>query len=334
MHSEIEKAVEVLAAGGLVAIPTETVYGLAADAENAKAVRAIYEAKQRPANHPLIVHLASADAIEHWASEIPEEAKKLTKAFWPGPLTLVLKRSANAKDFITGGQNTVALRCPSHPLTRELLQLFDGGTHRGVAAPSANTFGKISPTTAQHVREDLGEKPEGKVDFILDGGTCSVGIESTILDLTSGEPRILREGEISGEMISKVLGKPVLHGPIGASPRVSGSLKSHYAPEHPLKIVSVEDLAGEAQFLARHFQTFSLIAPASLAKRFAPISTQTRSYENPKELQINLYRWLHELDNGKSDVILAVAPELSDSTAGVLDRLTRAAAEKPAKESK
>lgn len=334
MHSEIEKAAKILSEGGLVAIPTETVYGLAADAENETAVKAIYEAKRRPANHPLIVHLASAEAIRHWAREIPEDAIKLTKAFWPGPLTIVLKRSPNAKDFITGGQDTVALRCPSHPLTRELLKVFDAGKGRGVAAPSANTFGKISPTAAQHVRDDLGEKPEGKVDFILDGGTCSVGIESTILDLTGDAPRILREGEISGEMISQVLGKPVLHGPVGASPRVSGSLKSHYAPEHPLKMVSAEGLAGEAQLLARHFKTFSLIASAALVKRFAPISVETRAYQDAKELQVNLYRWLHELDNGKADCIIAVAPELSDKTAGVLDRLTRAAAEKPLKEAK
>lgn len=143
MHSDLEKAVKILEAGGLVAIPTETVYGLAADAENEAAVKSIYAAKNRPATHPLIVHVASAEALPYWAREIPEDAKKLTEAFWPGPLTIVLKRSAHAKDFVTGGQDTVALRCPSHPLAHELLKRFDAGKGRGLAAPSANTFGKI-----------------------------------------------------------------------------------------------------------------------------------------------------------------------------------------------
>lgn len=334
MHSDLEKAVKILEAGGLVAIPTETVYGLAADAENEAAVKSIYAAKNRPATHPLIVHVASAEALPYWAREIPEDAKKLTEAFWPGPLTIVLKRSAHAKDFVTGGQDTVALRCPSHPLAHELLKRFDAGKGRGLAAPSANTFGKISPTTAQHVRDDLGEKPDGKTDFILDGGECTVGIESTILDLTSETPRILREGDVSGEMISKVIGKPVEHGAVGASPRVSGSMKSHYAPEHVLKIVSADDLPGETQFLARHFKTFSLIAPEKIAKRFSTVAEKVRGYKDAKELQVNLYKWLHELDRDGGDVIFAVEPELTDSSAGVLDRLTRAAAERPNKESK
>ena len=303
MHSDLEKAVKILEAGGLVAIPTETVYGLAADAENEAAVKSIYAAKNRPATHPLIVHVASAEALPYWAREIPEDAKKLTEAFWPGPLTIVLKR-------------------------------FDAGKGRGLAAPSANTFGKISPTTAQHVRDDLGEKPEGKTNFILDGGECTVGIESTILDLTGEAPRILREGDVSGEMISKVIGKPVEHGAIGASPRVSGSMKSHYAPEHVLKIVSADDLPGETQFLARHFKTFSLIAPEKIAKRFSTVAEKVRGYKDAKELQVNLYKWLHELDHDGGDVIFAVEPELTDSSAGVLDRLTRAAAERPNKESK
>lgn len=332
MQKDLEKAVRILREGGLVAIPTETVYGLAADAENEQAVKAIYAAKNRPANHPLIVHVASSEAIPYWAREIPGDARKLTDAFWPGPLTIVLKRSEHAKDFITGGQDTVALRCPSHPLTHELLKQFDDGKGKGIAAPSANTFGKISPTTAQHVRDDLGEKPNGKTDLILDGGTCSVGIESTILDLTGDTPRILREGEISGDMISSVLGKPIEHGAIGASPRVSGSLKSHYAPEHVLKIVSDDELPGEAQFLARHFKKFSLIAPEKTAKRFSAVAEQVRGYKDAKELQVNLYKWLHELDKSGADVIFAVEPELNDRSAGVLDRLTRAAAERPQKE--
>ncbi len=184
------------------------------------------------------------------------------------------------------------------------------------------------------MRDDLGEKPDGKTDFILDGGECTVGIESTILDLTGETPRILREGDVSGEMISKVIGKPVEHGAVGASPRVSGSMKSHYAPEHVLKIVSADDLLGETQFLARHFKTFSLIAPEKIAKRFSTVAEKVRGYKDAKELQVNLYKWLHELDRDGGDVIFAVEPELTDSSAGVLDRLTRAAAERPNKESK
>lgn len=328
MKKELEKAVEVLKAGGLVAIPTETVYGLAADAENEAAVKSIYAAKNRPATHPLIVHVCGADAIPYWTKDVPSDVKKLTDAFWPGPLTIVLKKSERAKDFVTGGQDTVALRCPSHPLTHELLCLFDEGKGKGVAAPSANTFGKISPTTAQHVRDDLGVKPEGKTDYILDGGECTVGIESTILDMSGTEPRILREGEITAERISKVLDKPVMHGAIGASPRVSGSLKSHYAPEHALKIVCAEDLAGETQFAARHFETFALIAPKAIADRFAKVCVRAKGYTDAKDLQVHLYSWMHELDKCGADMIFVVEPEYSETSAGVLDRLSRAAADK------
>ena len=328
MQKELEKALNVLKNGGLVAIPTETVYGLAANADDKEAVNSIYTAKQRPANHPLIVHVCGPQAIPFWTQNVSPEVKKLTDAFWPGPLTIVLKRSNRAKDFITGGQNTVALRCPSHPLTHALLCAFDEGKGNGLAAPSANTFGKISPTTAEHVINDLGLKPEGKVDFILDGGECTVGIESTILDMSSGEPRILREGEITAEQIAKVLGRPVEHGTIGTSPRVSGSLKSHYAPEHTLKIVKAEELAGETQFLARHFKTFSLIAPTEITKRFGKVAVKARGYSDSKDLQVHLYSWLHDLDRTSADIIFVVEPEYSGESAGVLDRLSRAAADK------
>ena len=228
----LQKAIKILDNGGLVGIPTETVYGLAADAENQEAVESIYKAKNRPSNHPLIVHLANAKAIPRWVSDFNEDAKKLTDAFWPGPLTIILKKSDIAKDFVTGGQDTVALRCPSHPIAHRLLEIFDRGQGKGLAAPSANSFGRISPSTAQHVRDDLGEKPQGKVDLIIDGGPCEVGIESTILDLSGDTPRILREGAIDSDQISSVIGKPVMHGTVYNSPRVSGTLKSHYAPKH------------------------------------------------------------------------------------------------------
>lgn len=324
----LQKAIEILDKGGLVGIPTETVYGLAADAENPKAVEAIYKAKNRPANHPLIVHLANAQAVPRWVKEFTEDAKKLTDAFWPGPLTIILKKSDAAKDFVTGGQDTVALRCPSHPITHKLLEIFDRGQGKGLAAPSANSFGKISPSTAQHVREDLGEKPEGKVDLIIDGGPCEIGIESTILDLSGDTPRILREGGISSDQISEILGKPVLHGTVYNSPRVSGTLKSHYAPNHVLEMVTAEELPGKTQSLAREFKSFGLIAPQDIADRFKLVSEKAYAYNSLPELSAHLYQWMHDLDKERIDKIFVVPPKFSPESAGVLDRLTRASAKK------
>ncbi len=324
---DIEQAVRILQEGGLVAIPTETVYGLAADADNEESIAKIYPAKKNHNTHPLIVHVANKEAISSWAREVPEDAWKLVEAFWPGPLTLILKRSERAKDFVTGNQDTVALRCPSHPLTRELLQSFDAGKGNGVAAPSANPFGKISPTLAQHVKDDLGLASEGgSVDLILDGGACDIGIESTILDLTGPQPRILREGAITEPMMSKVLDKKVEHGAVTDSPRVSGSLKSHYAPNHPLIISSAEDLPGKTQFLARQFKTFGVIAPEKIATRFAPISEKAFSYSSVEDLTKHLYDFLHQLDKLNIDAIFVVPPESSSEAAGVLDRLSRASA--------
>lgn len=324
----LQKAIKILDDGGLVGIPTETVYGLAADAENQEAVQSIYKAKNRPSNHPLIVHLANAKAIPRWVSDFNEDAKKLTDTFWPGPLTIILKKSDVAKDFVTGGQDTVALRCPSHPIAHRLLEIFDRGQGKGLAAPSANSFGRISPSTAQHVRDDLGEKPEGKVDLIIDGGPCEVGIESTILDLSGDTPRILREGAIDSDQISSVIGKPVMHGTVYNSPRVSGTLKSHYAPKHKMEMVSVQDLLGRTQFLARQFKTFGLIAPEKIARRFKPVSEKTFAYSSVPELSAHLYQWMHDLDKEDIDRIFVVPPEYSPSSAGVLDRLTRASAKK------
>ncbi len=324
----LQKAIKILDDGGLVGIPTETVYGLAADAENQEAVQSIYKAKNRPSNHTLIVHVANDKAIPRWVSDFNEDAKKLTDTFWPGPLTIILKKSDVAKDFVTGGQDTVALRCPSHPIAHRLLEIFDRGQGKGLAAPSANSFGRISPSTAQHVRDDLGEKPEGKVDLIIDGGPCEVGIESTILDLSGDTPRILREGAIDSDQISSVIGKPVMHGTVYNSPRVSGTLKSHYAPKHKMEMVSVQDLPGRTQFLARQFKTFGLIAPEKIARRFKPVSEKTFAYSSVPELSAHLYQWMHDLDKEDIDRIFVVPPEYSPSSAGVLDRLTRASAKK------
>lgn len=231
----VEKAARILSEGGLVAIPTETVYGLAADADNREAVLATYAAKGRPADHPLIVHVAGPDAIPFWAVDVPPEAWLLVKTYWPGPLTIVLKKSERCGTFVTGGQDTVALRCPSHPVAHALLERFAGETHKGLTAPSANTFGRISPSTAAHVAEDLGLKPEGKLDMILEGGPCEFGIESTMVNLSDGMPSILRHGVVTREMLEETLGFTVPDAGKNA-PRASGRLKSHYAPRTKLEL--------------------------------------------------------------------------------------------------
>ena len=222
-------AAENLLAGGLVAFPTETVYGLGADACNSDAVARIYSVKGRPADHPLIVHVASMEGLGDWAEEVPGYAISLARDFWPGPMTLVVKRTGLAEDFVTGGQDTVGIRVPYHPIALGLLEAFAKAGGKGIAAPSANRFGNVSPTTAQAVVGELGDfLAEG--DQILDGGACNVGVESTIIDCTSDVPRILRPGAITDEMISHSTGLVVLDAR-GVDIRVSGSLESHYAPK-------------------------------------------------------------------------------------------------------
>ena len=225
----------------MVAFPTETVYGLGADATNPAAVAKIFAAKGRPQDHPVIVHLGSIELLPLWAGEIPTAAHKLAAAFWPGPLTLILKRAAGVSDCVTGGQDTVGLRIPGHPVALELLQAFAGeeGGRRfsGVAAPSANKFGRISPTMAEHVRAELG----AAVQTVLDGGECGVGIESTIVDLSRGRAVLLRPGQITPAQIAAVLGTEV-ELPDAAAPRVSGALDSHYAPRTPLHLVPAAEL--------------------------------------------------------------------------------------------
>ena len=216
----IAQASGVLKAGGLVAFPTETVYGLGADASNAQAVARIFAVKGRPRNHPLIVHLASADDLATWAVDVSEDARQLARAFWPGPLTLILKRAESVLDAVTGEQDTVAVRVPSHPKALALLEAFGGG----IAAPSANKFGRISPTTPDHVRLDLGQE----VDLVLDGGACEIGIESTIVDCSGERPRLLRPGKITATEIEALLGEPLTGNAVtevvaGVEPRVTGS---------------------------------------------------------------------------------------------------------------
>ena len=221
-EADYARAVELLQAGELVAFPTETVYGLGADAANPEAVAKIFAAKGRPADHPLIVHLAGHDAVDHWAEQVPAVAWELMETFWPGPLTLILKKQSWVPDAVTGGQDTVGLRVPGHPVALELLRRFAAvtGEHAGIAAPSANRFGRISPTTAAHVLEELGDR----TSLILDGGPCKVGIESTIVDCSRDEPAILRPGHILPDHLAAVFGRQVAIQTATGAPRVSGSL--------------------------------------------------------------------------------------------------------------
>src|SRR5688572_9238612 len=247
MKPEIRKAADLLRAGGLVAFPTETVYGLGADAASAKAVARLYAVKGRPADHPVIVHFAAADEAFAWAREVPEAARQLAKKFWPGPLTLILKRSKLAQDFVTGGQDTVGLRVPSHPVAQELLSLAGA-----VAAPSANRFGLVSPTTAAHVREDLGND----VDLVLEGGPSEVGIESTIVDFSGTTAVLLRPGGISEQQLGIPLEKKT-----PASPRHSGGLERHYAPRTQARLVPTFALDKEIALLGNRVAVLAFSRP-------------------------------------------------------------------------
>ena len=318
MRAEIARAVALLRAGELVAFPTETVYGLGADAANPAAVAKIFAAKGRPAEHPLIVHLPGASHLARWAREVPPEAERLAAAFWPGPLTLILKRQANVPDAVTGGQDTVGLRVPSHPLALELLQAFDGG----IAAPSANRFGRISPTSAAHVREELGER----VPLVLDGGACPVGIESTILDLSRGTPVLLRPGFITSADLARVLGRaPEVAAAQTAAPRVSGSLDAHYAPRTPLQLVSSDGLLFALRDALVAGEKVAVLAPTVQAISH-DLVTWKQSPAEPAGFAHDLYASLRELDALGCVRILVQQPPAGEAWLAVNDRLRRAAA--------
>jgi len=309
---EIEEAARVLRKGGLVAFPTETVYGLGADAANAGAVRKVFAAKGRPADHPVIVHVAEASQLKHWAAEVPRAAWILAEKFWPGPLTLVLRRAPHVSDLVTGGQDTVGIRVPGHPLALELLKAFDGG----VAAPSANRFGRISPTTAAHVREELGDR----ISLILDGGPCTVGIESTIVDLSRARAVLLRPGQITPARIAAVLGAEV-ELPDAAAPRAPGALESHYAPRTPLHLIGAAELP--ARLAALRGKKIAVLArteaPSGLRDvqwQAAPRAVAGYAHE--------LYASLRRLDALGCDLILVEAPPAMPEWQGVNDRLARA----------
>jgi len=303
---DLSTATNLLRAGELVALPFETVYGLAADATNPDAVRAIFRAKDRPADHPLIVHLAAAEQLLDWAAEVPEAARRLALAFWPGPLTLVLPAARTVSPLVTGGQTTVALRVPAHPVTQAVLRQLG----RGLAAPSANPFGQISPTTAAHVRRYLA----GKIAAVVDGGPCLVGIESTIVDLSGEHPRILRPGAITAEMLASHL--PLADTIAAAAPRVPGALVSHYAPRTPCYRIP----AGltEAPFPG---QCTGLLAqhPANWpVTKFWPMPSQPEDYARV------LYAALHEADTSGCEVLLIALPPDIPAWAAIHDRLRRA----------
>jgi L-threonylcarbamoyladenylate synthase len=319
----IERAARILARGGLVAFPTETVYGLGADADDEAAVRAIFAAKGRPADHPVIVHVLEAAALDAWAREVPESARRLAATFWPGPLTLVLKRSPRAKDVVTGGQDTVGLRSPAHPWARALLAAFAGADRtKAIVAPSANSFGRISPTTVAHVRADLGEKPAGKVDLILDGGACPVGIESTIVDLSTGTPRLLRPGIVTRGELEAVLGVPVPDAERDA-PRASGRLESHYAPRTPLELVDPAQFAARINALRGH-RLAVLAPPQALLDRTRDVVLRLIAPGQPADYARRLYALLHELDAAGAERILVVRPPFGPAWEAVHDRLRRA----------
>ena len=315
--TEASRAAGLLRGGELVAFPTETVYGLGADAANPRAIAKIFAAKGRPADHPLIVHLPDVSHLQRWAREVPEAAGALAAAFWPGPLTLILKRHCGVPDAVTGGQDTVGLRVPNHPLALQLLREFDGG----VAAPSANRFGRVSPTSAAHVREELG----GKVAMILDGGPCAVGIESTILDLSAGAARILRPGMLDAAALGAVLGYSPEFGGERNAPRVPGSLEAHYAPSIALQLVAAAELADAAREALGAGRRIAVLAAARPAFGHAHLTWRTASAE-PEQFARELYARLRELDAPGCDLILVAAPPGDEAWRAVSDRLRRAAA--------
>lgn len=322
----IDRAVALLDAGQLIGLPTETVYGLAADADNPEAVKKIFAAKGRPADHPLIVHLAADDLLTHYASDIPEAAWVLAEAFWPGPLTLILKKAPTVSAVVTGGQETVGVRIPGHPVALALLRALAESRRRagqqsgGLAAPSANRFGRISPTAARDVADELGDA----VSLILDGGDCQVGIESTIVDLSREVPMVLRPGAISAEQLALVLGQEVLtrQSAVQDVPRVSGSLASHYAPSTPLTVLP---LAAIEAHLAKSDGVAIVRDVPELSAALRQHAAVTVLHDQPVDYAHDFYRVLRDLDARQPGHIFVQNLPESPAWLAVADRLDRAA---------
>ena len=331
-EAEIERAAAVLAEGGLVAFPTETVYGLGADASDDAAVGRVFSVKGRPTDHPLIVHLADAAAVDQWAIDVPTTARLLADAFWPGPLTLLLERAPSVPDAVTGGRSTVGLRVPDHPVARALLRAFAAlrpNGPAGVAAPSANRFGRVSPTTADHVRSDLGDD----IDLVLDGGPCDVGVESTIVDCTQGDPVVLRLGGVSLERLADVLGSEpgvsVTDDAVtqAGGARAPGMLEAHYAPRARVEVVDEPALAARASALAAVEPALTVVVLAPGTVDGLPVDViELEPAGPPDDFARVLYDRLRQADRLGADVLLVVPPPAHGVGAAVRDRLRRAAA--------
>ena len=303
----LAQAAQLLKDGGLVALPTETVYGLGADATNPSSVARIYKVKGRPADHPLIVHIHSMQSLGDWADEIPSYAISLARDFWPGPMPLVLKRTILAEDFVTGGQPTVGLRVPDHAVALALLSAFEKIGGKGIAAPSANRFGHVSPTTAKAVQEELGEYLESR-DQILDGGPSTVGVESTIIDCTSDAPRILRPGAITIQMIEESTGLKVSTAETNI--RVSGSLENHYAPNASVNL-NREPIAGEGFIAMSQMET-----PSGVVRLASPTSIE--------EFARVMYSALRDADSRHLKSVVVAEPAGDGLALAIRDRLMRA----------
>ncbi len=309
----VEEAGAILRAGGLVAFPTETVYGLGADARSARAVGRIFLAKGRPADHPLIVHLGDVSWLERWAVGVGKDARLLAEAFWPGALTLILHRAPGVPDEVTGGRETVGLRVPAQPIALALLNAFGDG----IAAPSANRFGRVSPTRAEDVLADLGDR----VDLVLDGGPCQVGVESTILDLTADVPQVLRPGGVDADALEAVLGRAILRTATGPS-RAPGMLTAHYAPQAVVEVVAFEHVVVRAAQLLEQGLRVGVMSSSNLT---IPGVAGLGSFTTSRDYARELYACLREADRRELQVVLAVPPPATGIGVAVSDRLRRAA---------
>ncbi len=332
----VQAAAQLIAQGELVAFPTETVYGLGANASSDAAVAKIFTAKGRPADHPLIVHVADAAAAEHFAAEIPDFARQLMAAFWPGPLTVIVPRKAGIAAASAGGQDSIGLRCPSHPLARELLQACQGLGVKGVSAPSANKFGKVSPTTAAHVNEEFNSSIP-----VLDGGACEVGIESTIIDCTRGAPVLLRPGTLTQDQLQAAMavrlllkeeqtiiilpglsGKSSLNSP--DAPRVSGSLASHYAPRATLRLMNAKALQTALDLLGPEAKNIAVYSRSPLKSPSSHLILR-RMPDDALAVAQQLFAVLREFDAHQVKLIWVEAAPIDAAWDGVRDRLQRAA---------
>jgi L-threonylcarbamoyladenylate synthase len=314
-QAELEAAVDALRDGELVAFPTETVYGLGANASNPAAVRKVYELKGRPPSHPVIVHIDQQKYLKRWVREVTPEAEKLASAFWPGPLTLVLPRSEQVHDVITGGQDSVAIRIPSHPMARQLLDAFGGG----IAAPSANRYGRLSATRAEHVQDEFGDA----VKVILDGGECQVGLESTIVSCLDGSVRLLRPGSITLGQLRATVGE-VLIGADNATPRVPGSTAAHYSPGTPLTIVPAGELDALAEAQSEGGQRIAVLAQRLPLKTYQYV-TWINAGKRAEAFGHDLYANLRTLDKAGCARILVQEVPGDERWDAIRDRLARAA---------